>query len=492
MTARRPSVRKTSLRLVPDPRRVITKPFLPGEETFSNGRSRVKVTLERILAIPEAEAEQLLAGLLVDFASRHRDYEKVLESGFERVAHHLDEGETPSARRRLLIGAFFTHEFSIQAAAFFNPSVVPAPDQTGLQPGELRFVMSARSVGEGHLSSIELRTGVLDGAGQVTFDPVTAYASTGKRKTPVYDKHLFAAKLAEMDSDKTAVSRILNPLPDTFTYDELVASVAQHKRQRVRGSTRAIRLIHWLASSNYVVTFDRDSQLTERVLFPTGPNESHGMEDARFVRFVDDDGSVMYYATYTAFDGTGVLPQSIETRDFLTYRVATLSGAGVANKGMALFPRRLNGRYVMLSRLDSENIYLTMSDNLRHWDGAEKLEMPIPPWALIQRGNCGSPIETAEGWLVVTHGVGPMRRYSIGAMLLDLEDPRRVIATLPDPLLAPDRDRREGYVPNVVYSCGSLIHGDHLLLPYGFSDYGIEIATLSLSEVLEVLGANRV
>jgi predicted GH43/DUF377 family glycosyl hydrolase len=332
----------------------------------------------------------------------------------------------------------------------------------------------------------------LDAAGDVTFDPVTPYASTGKRRTPIYDKQLFLAKLAEMDADKTSVSRMLNPLPDAFTYDQLVTSITRHKRQRLRGSARAIRLIHWLASSNYVLTFDRESQLAERVLFPTGPNESQGMEDARFVRFVDDDGSVTYHATYTAFDGTGVLPQSIETRDFRSFRVATLSGSGVANKGMALFPRRMNGRYVMLSRLDSENIYLMMSDNVRHWDGAEKLQMPVPPWAFVQRGNCGSPIETADGWLVLTHGVGPMRRYSIGAMLLELEDPRRVIAHLPDPILAPDQDRRDGYVPNVVYSCGSLVHEDHLLLPYGFSDSGIEIATLSLSEVLGLLGENRV
>ena len=490
MTTPRPTVRTKSLRLLPDPRRVITKPFLPGEEVFSDGRSRVKVALERILAMPETEAGPLLAGLLDDFGSRHRDYRQILEHGFERVAHHLDDDQTPSADRRLLIGAFFTHEFSIQAAAFFNPSVVPAPDQSGLQPGELRFVMSARSVGEGHLSSIEFRTGVLDAAGGVRIDPVTPFAATGKRKTPIYDKHLFLAKLAEMDGNKTALSRILNPLPDGFTYDQLAASVARHKR--LPGSARALRLIHWLASSNYVLTFDRESRLDERVLFPTGPNESRGMEDARFVRFVDDDGSVAYYATYTAFDGTSVLPQSIETRDFLSFRIATLSGSGVANKGMALFPRRMNGHYVMLSRMDSENIYLMRSDNVRHWEGAEKLQMPIRPWTLIQRGNCGSPIETADGWLVLTHGVGPMRRYALGAMLLDLENPCRVIAHLPDPILVPDQDRREGYVPNVIYSCGSLVHEDHLLLPYGFSDSGIEIATLSLSEVLKLLGENPV
>jgi predicted GH43/DUF377 family glycosyl hydrolase len=251
-------------------------------------------------------------------------------------------------------------------------------------------------------------------------------------------------------------------------------------------------LIEWLASSNYVVSFDPESRIEERVLFPAGPTESRGMEDARFVRFVDDDGSVTYYATYTAFDGSRVLPQSIETRDFASFRVATVSGSGVANKGMALFPRRIDGRYVMLSRLDSENIYLTTSDDVRHWDAAHRLEMPVRPWSLIQRGNCGSPIETDAGWLVLTHGVGPMRTYSIGAMLLDIADPRRVVAHLPDPILTPDADGRDGYVPNVVYSCGSVVHGNHLILPYGFSDFGIRFARLSLSALLGALSGHRI
>jgi predicted GH43/DUF377 family glycosyl hydrolase len=490
MTKPGPLVHVKSLRLLPDARRVVTKPFLPGEETFSDGRSRVKVVLDRILSIPEAEAQSLLAGILHDFSSRHRDFEQVLESGFERVAHHLEEGQIPSSDRRLLIGAYFTHEFSIQAAAFFNPSVVPAPDQSGLQRGELRFVMSARSVGEGHLSSIELRTGVLTADGDVTIDPVTSFASTGRRRTALYDKRHFCAHLAEMGADKTAVSRMLNPLPDAFSYSELAASIELHRGKRSHDSAEAIRLVHWLASSNYVASFDRGSKIDERVLFPSGPNESRGMEDARFVRF-SDDSSVMYCATYTAFDGSSVLPQFIETSDFLTFRVATLSGSCVTNKGMALFPRRVNGRFAMLSRLDSESIHFMTSESLLHWDEADKIEMPTLPWDLIQRGNCGSPIETADGWLVLTHGVGPMRRYSIGVMLLDLEDPRRVIAQLPEPILTPREDSRDGYVPNVVYSCGSLVHEDCLMLPYGFSDSGIEIATLSLTELLGLLGENR-
>jgi predicted GH43/DUF377 family glycosyl hydrolase len=490
MTASRPTLKTMPHRLLPDSRRVITKPFLPGEETFSDGRSRVRVILERIMAMSDAEAAPLLATVLERFAHRHHDYTRVLECAFGHVAHHLEEGESPSAERRLLIGAYFTHEFSIEAAALFNPSAVASPDQTGLQRGELRFIMSLRAVGEGHLSSIELRTGVVNAEGGVTIDPVTSYVSTGQRKPPTYDKNLFFAKLEEMGGDRTIVSRMLNPLPAAFTYGQLVASITQHGRRR--GTAPTTRLLHWLASSNYVVSFDRASRIDERVLFPAGPNESRGMEDARFVRFLDDDGSIVYYATYTAFDGTGVLPQLIETRDFLSFRVSTLSGSCVANKGMALFPRRMNGRYVMLSRMDSENIHVMTSDHIRHWDDAEKLDMPTRPWALIQRGNCGSPIETPDGWLVLTHGVGPMRSYSIGAMLLDLEHPQCVVADLPEPILVPQDDGRDGYVPNVVYSCGSLVHGDHLVVPYGFSDFGIAIATLSLSEVLGMLRENRV
>jgi predicted GH43/DUF377 family glycosyl hydrolase len=489
MRTGRPSVKRTPHRLLPDGRRVITKPFLPGEEIFSSGKSRVKVTLERIIGLSDAEATPLLAGLLEDFGSRHRDYKTVLEKSFERVAHHLDDEQNPSAERRLLIGAHFTHEFSIEAAALFNPSVVPAPDQSGAQRGELRFVMSARAVGEGHLSSIEFRTGTFNTEGEVVIDPVTPFATTGHRKTPVYTKQLFSAKLAEMGADKTVVSRILNPLPSGFTYAQLLASIAKHYGGVSRGA-ETIRLIHWLASSNYVVTFPRASRIHERVIFPAGPNESRGMEDARFVRFVDDDGSIMYYATYTAFDGVAVLPQIIETRDFLSFRIATLNGSCAENKGMALFPRQLHGRYGMLSRQDGENLYMMTSDNVRHWDQAEKLQLPARAWSLIQGGNCGSPIETADGWLVLTHGVGPMRRYSIGAMLLDLDHPQTVIAYLPEPILAPVEEERDGYVPNVVYSCGSLVHGDRLMLPYGFSDSGIGVATLSLSETLETLKEN--
>ena len=245
-----------------------------------------------------------------------------------------------------------------------------------------------------------------------------------------------------------------------------------------------------LASSNYVTTFPADSQLAERVIFPAGPNETRGMEDARFVRFTADDGRSTYYATYTAYDGFSILPQLIETDDFVRFTISTLNGVAAQNKGMALFPRQIDGKYVMLSRKDRENLHLATSTDVHHWNDVVELYRPQHPWELLQIGNCGSPIETEAGWLVLTHGVGPMRRYTIGALLLDLDDPRRVIGHLREPFIEPDEDEREGYVPNVVYTCGAIVHGERLVVPYGFSDAGVAIAHVALADLLEALLAS--
>ena len=278
----------------------------------------------------------------------------------------------------------------------------------------------------------------------------------------------------------------LDPLPSRFSFEQLEAAILDLDRQGVDRSLalQTIKLIHWLASSNYRTTFPEESEISERVVFPAGPTESQGMEDARFVRFTHDDGSVVYYSTYTAFDGVQILPQLIETPDFATFRIATLNGKAAQNKGIALFPRKLDGRFAALSRQDNENNYLMLSDNVRHWHETEKIQIPDRPWELMQIGNCGSPLETEAGWLVITHGVGPLRRYTLGAILLDAQDPSRMIGHLKEPLLEPGEDERDGYVPNVVYSCGSMIHGNFLVIPYGFSDSGAGIATASLDDVL--------
>lgn len=483
-------VRRTGHRLLPDARRVLAKPFLLGEEVLLPGVSRAGLLMQRVLAIPEADVSALLSSILEGFAGRHRGFEALLQNHFELVMHHIDSPESLSRDRRLLIGAYFTHEYSVEAAALFNPSIVLAPDQQGLAPGEARFVMSLRAVGEGHLSSIEFRTGILDANAELTFDRPSGVLVGGQRSAPSrYDKHQFAAKLAELGAANELASSVLDRLSGWFTLAELEASLLALEEGGLPPAIwfETVKIIRVLASSNYVTTFAADSALDERVIFPAGPNETRGMEDARFVRFTDDDGSVTYFATYTAYDGFEILPQLIETEDFTTFTISTLNGSAAQNKGMALFPRRIDGRYVMLSRKDRENLHLSTSRHVGFWSDVTELYRPSQPWELLQIGNCGSPLETEAGWLVLTHGVGPMRRYAIGALLLDLADPGRVIGCLPEPLLWADTTEREGYVPNVVYSCGALIHGDRLVVPYGLADGAVGVCTVSLRELLSAL-----
>ena len=469
----------------PDPRRVIVKPYLPGEQVFPDGHSRTQRVIDRVLAMSDATVTATLKQTRDNFDDRHRDLDGAIERHFEVIAHYLDDTYRLSAERRLLIGYYFTHEYSIEAASLGNPSIVPAPDQTGLAEGQQRFIMSLRAIGEGHLSSIEFRSGVVDADSNITIDEPSQYVGTGERRASEYEKHLFRSKLTEMGVMNDIAALVLDPLPERFSLDQVNNALA-HLAETVDRSLafETARTIHWLASSNYKLTFDPEYPISERVIFPAGPTESRGMEDARFVRFVSDDGSVMYYATYTAFDGFQILPQLIETSDFVTFRIATLQGGGARNKGIALFPRMIEGRYAALSRQDNENNYLMLSDDLRLWGAAERIQVPSQPWELMQLGNCGSPMETEAGWLVITHGVGPMRRYSLGAILLDSSDPRRVIGHLDDPLLVPSDEERDGYVPNVVYSCGSMIHGDKVILPYGYSDFGARVAVVSLDDLL--------
>jgi predicted GH43/DUF377 family glycosyl hydrolase len=378
----------------------------------------------------------------------------------------------------------------VEAAALFNPSIVPAPDQTGLREGQLRFVMSLRAVGEGHLSSIEFRSGVLDAQAEMTIDPPGERLVAGTRTShSQFDKARFVTKLQELGAVNDLSMSVTRRLADQFTLPELEASVGALEEHGPPQAVwfETVKIIRLLASSNYVTTFPLGSQLAERVIFPAGPNETRGMEDARFVRFTEDDGRSTYYATYTAYDGFQILPQLIETDDFRSFTVSTLNGAAAQNKGMALFPRRIAGRYVMLSRKDRENLHLSTSSDVHQWDEVAELSRPEHPWELLQIGNCGSPIETEAGWLVLTHGVGPMRRYAIGAMLLDLNDPQKVIGHLRLPLLEPDESERDGYVPNVLYTCGALVHGGQLLVPYGFADAGVAVARLPLSDLLRAL-----
>jgi predicted GH43/DUF377 family glycosyl hydrolase len=487
-------VTRSRLRLLPDPRRVLAKSYLPGEETLLPGQSRVHLLIARILAIPEREVQALNAQILQRFEARHRQFRQTIERQFDAVAAHVVDIAAVSLDRRRLIGAYCTHEYSVEAAALFNPSIVAAPDQGGLASGSTRFVMSLRAVGEGHLSSIEFRSGVLDADAGISIDDPGTNLVGGRRSPPRhFDKASFAAKLLELGVVNDLSSSVMNRLGARFTLDELEASLSALEAHGPPPAVwfETVKIIRVLASSNYVTTFPPDSQLAERVIFPAGPNETRGMEDARFVRFTAIDGGTKYYATYTAYDGFSILPQLIETDDFAQFTISTLNGAAAQNKGMALFPRPIDGKYVMLSRKDRENLHLATSSDVHHWNDVVELYRPQRPWELLQIGNCGSPIETEAGWLVLTHGVGPMRRYAIGALLLDLADPRRVIGHLPDPLIEPEEDEREGYVPNVVYTCGAIVHGKRLVVPYGFSDSGIAVAQVALAELLDALLASR-
>jgi len=461
------------------------RPFRPTTDDIA------RRIVARVLALSEAEVGSLLAQVLGEFADRHEQVERIFHTRFEQVNIYLEPGASPSPERQLLIGAYFTHEYSPESAALFNPSIVPHPDQSGLPEGALRFILSLRATGEGHISSITFRTGSVSAQHRITLTPPVPFATEPERvPNAAYVKGLFAHKLEEAGVQNDFCRRVLDQLHEDFTLKELhtvlLASGLTADTSDAT-ATRAARGILLLAESNYEVNFAPDSRVSQRVLFPSAPSQSNGIEDARFVRFQNDDGSFAYFATYTAYDGKITLPQLLETPDFVHFKFSTLNGPAVQNKGMALFPRKINGCYAMLSRQDDENILLMYSDNIHFWQTPKVLLVPARSWEFIKIGNCGSPIETEAGWLVLSHGVGAMRKYCLGAFLLDLNDPTRVIGRLREPLLSPNEAEREGYVPNVVYTCGALLHGRELVIPYAMSDYATSFATVSLGELLAAM-----
>ena len=445
--------------------------------------------IDRVLAMTEDEADATLARTMARFSGRYRDLAGTLERNFGLVAYRLGgEIEVGCARRRL-IGAYFTQQYALEAAALFNPSIVPHPDQAGCAAGAVRFVLSLRAVGEGHLSSIEFRTGTVSGDGEISIDPPGPFPDTGDSRPAAYHRSLFQAKLAELGHEEENAQFLWSLLPPRFGMAELNAAMAELARQQaLRGDSVAlVDWVRWLAASNYEVEFDPQHAISERVLWPSGPAESRGMEDARFVRFDDGDGSGVYFATYSAFDGRRVASHLIETADFRRFTISQLAGQSASNKGMALFPRRIGGCYAALSRWDRERNGIAYSPDARRWGEAVTVQAPARPWELVQLGNCGSPLETPAGWLVFTHGVGPMREYSIGAILLDLAEPQRLIGALPEPLLVAEDAERDGYVPDVVYSCGALLHGETVVLPYGCSDSSVQFAVVDLPRLLDRL-----
>ena len=469
----------------PDRSRVLLRPFRPTTDDIS------RRIIARVMALPEAEVARLLSQTLGEFADRHARLEDIFRARFAQVMIHLDAAAQPSPERQMLIGAYFTHEYSPESAALFNPSIVPHPDQTGLAKGALRFVLSLRATGEGHISSIAFRTGQVSAHHRITLVPPVPFVMEPERvPNAAYVKGLFAHKLMEAGVQNDFCRRVLDQLHEDFTLTELHAVLFASGLTGDTSdatATRAARGILLLAESNYEVNFAPDSRLSQRILFPSAPSQSNGIEDARFVRFQHDDHSFTYYATYTAYDGKIILPQLLETPDFVHFKFRTLNGPAVQNKGMALFPRKINGRYAMLSRQDDENILIMFSDNVHFWAEPKIMLTPAQPWEFIKMGNCGSPMETEAGWLVLSHGVGAMRKYCLGAFLLDLNDPTRVLRRLREPLLCPNEAEREGYVPNVVYTCGALLHGRELIIPYAMSDSATSFATVSLDELLAAM-----
>ncbi|MGP6159243.1 MAG: glycoside hydrolase family 130 protein [Vulcanimicrobiaceae bacterium] len=478
------TVRHAHLILRPDVSRVLFRPFHP------DSLRELKI-VARVMSLGEEQTQRRLDELWEDLEERDGQARGYFREQFETVSSKILTDEPLSETRKLLIGAYFTQQYSFESAALFNPSLVPHPDQSDLPPGSLRFIVSLRATGEGHLSSITFRTGTVDLNGNIAIEPATRFA-TAPELIPMaaYDKVLFVRKLQEIGSHSELSKPIMDSLEETFSFDDLWASIELISRRL--GITDLdnqpdLRAILLLARSNYSVGFSPDQSLSARVIFPQGPTESAGMEDARFVLFQNDDGTHNYYATYTAYDGRVAIPQLLETTDFLSFHMSTLNGPAIANKGLALFPRKINGHYAMLSRQDNENIHLMFSDALHFWYKSQLLLKPTYPWEFVQVGNCGSPIETEAGWLVISHGVGPLRKYSIGAFLLDRDDPSRVIGRLRHPLLTPNEAERAGYVPNVVYSCGAMVHNGILVLPYAMSDSASTFATVRLNDLLNAM-----
>lgn len=451
---------------------------------------RAASIVARVMEISEERVAALLDQVIADFSTRHLDIRRVFLNRFEQVTGFaLTTHPDMSNARRMLIGSYFLAEYSLESAALFNPSAVQHMDQSGLPPGALRFILSLRATGEGHVSSITFRTGIVYADQRIEVLPSIGFLTEPRQiPNPQYEKPLFVRSLIGLGLSSEFQSRVMSSVGDTFTLDDLRKALqANHKPDTTREEDETAERMWILARSNYEVQFRPDQDLCERVIFPSTPAQRNGVEDARFVRFLNDDGSYVYFATFTAFDGSTVVPELLETADFLHFRFITLNGPAAKNKGMAMFPRKVGGRFAMISRQDNESIYLMFSDNVHFWNESQLLLKPAFPWELVQIGNCGSPIETEAGWLVLSHGVGMMREYAIGAFLLDRDDPSKVIGRLSEPLFKPNQNEREGYVPNVVYSCGALVHNGELIIPYGLADHATGFATVPLNEVLEAM-----
>jgi predicted GH43/DUF377 family glycosyl hydrolase len=480
------AIERKPVRVYPDPKRVIAR-------FFFNGNERAKEVIQRVMAITEAEAFGIVSPLLQEYSRRHRNITRVLNRHCSKLkplfAELAIDYDKLSVYRKLLIGSYFTHEYSIESAAFFNPSIIEDPDQSELKEGEMRVIISFRAVGEGHISSITFRRALLDKNNNITVLPAGSYIDEAEIvRNAVYNKKLFFDKAVSTQINIDVLKEIESKLDHHFEYSNLRSVIIDsQKLQESDMQKLEYDKILWLADSYYEIVFSLDTDISDRVIFPISEYERKGIEDARFVDFKYEDGSSVYYATYTAYDGALIMPKLLQTTDFYNFKIMPLYGKGAQNKNLALFPRKVNGKYVMISRIDGCNNYIMYADKINIWEKPVLLQQPKFNWEFIQIGNCGSPIETEHGWIMITHGVGPMRRYVLGASLLKLDDPAIEIGRLTEPLLIPNSDEREGYVPNVLYSCGSIIHNGKLIIPYGISDSSTGFAEIDLNDLITKL-----
>lgn len=483
------NVTRKDTKFYPDPSRVIARFFyLSRERSFD--------IIQSVMAMPDREVSIALSQVLRSFSRRHRNISLIFENHYNKLAKLFGRLPAKEAKinqsRKALIGSYFTIEYSIESAAFFNPSIVEDPDQSELGMGEKRLIFSFRATGEGHVSSIVFRSAIIDKNNNLVIEPVGKMLAEAERiKRHIYTKKSFVKKLDEMCEfdNKLSPVFVLEKLGEKFTYGELKKAVEETRKTPGLSLSKKliINQMMRLALSHYEIEFSLDSSISERVIFPISDSEKNGIEDARFVKFTEENGEVTYYATYTAYDGISILPKLLATKDYYHFKGLPLHGELAQSKGMALFPRKINGKYAMLCRIDGVNNYIAYSDSINIWSEAKLIQKPMYPWELVQIGNCGSPIETSQGWLVITHGVGPMREYVISASLLELNNPEKEIGRLKTPLLAPNDQEREGYVPNVVYSCGSILHNGNLIIPYAMSDYASTYASVDLKELLNEL-----
>jgi predicted GH43/DUF377 family glycosyl hydrolase len=480
------SIERKAIRVNPDPRRVIAR-------FFFNGNDRARQVIQKVAQLDEDKVFGLVSPLLQEYSKRHRNITRVLNRHCAKLKHLFEESnidyDSISAYRKLLIGSYFTHEYSIESAAFFNPSIIDDPDQGDLEEGERRVILSFRAVGEGHISSITFRRALIDKYNNITVIPAGNYIDEAEIvRNAVYNKKLFFEKAVTTQINVDVLKEVEQQLDYHFEYSNLRRVILDsQKLQQSNMAKLEYDKILWLADSYYEIIFSLDTDISDRVIFPISEYERKGIEDARFVNFHNEDGSSVYYATYTAYDGALIMPKLLQTEDFINFKIMPLYGAGAQNKNLALFPRKINGKYAMISRIDGYNNYIMYSDKINIWEEPVKLQSSEFPWEFVQIGNCGSPIETEDGWLMIGHGVGPMRKYVLSASLLKLDDPAIEIGRLDEPLLVPNSDEREGYVPNVLYSCGSLVHNGKLIIPYGISDSSTSFAEVDLKDLLEKL-----